>query len=113
MRIDGLTRRRYWTSVAIAAAAAIAALCLTPLAGSTRLDLGRALAHQPPDYEVLVFLRIPRVLLAMLVGGSLSLAGAIFQATVRDSLATEHTMGVSSGASLGAVAAICFGWQRI
>jgi len=48
----------------------------------------------------------------MLTGGALSLAGAVFQALLRDALATPYTMGVSSGASLGAVAAIVFGWQR-
>src|SRR5258707_4369994 len=47
----------------------------------------------------------------MLAGGSLSLAGALFQALLRDALATPYTLGVSSGASLGAVAAICFGWR--
>jgi iron complex transport system permease protein len=96
-----------------AALAAIAALCLTPLIGPTHVDLGRVLAHQTPDYEVFVGLRIPRVLLAMLTGGALSLAGAVFQALLRDALATPYTMGVSSGAALGAVAAIVFGWERI
>jgi iron complex transport system permease protein len=113
MGIEGLTARRYWTAIALAAAVALAALCLTPLAGPTHLDLSRALAREAPDYEVLVALRIPRVLLGMLAGGSLALAGAVFQALLRESLATPYTMGVSSGASLGAVAAIVFGWRRI
>src|SRR5262249_9411159 len=78
----------------------------------TKIDLARALARQSPEYEVLVGLRLPRVLLAMLAGGALSLAGALFQALLRDSLATPYTLGVSSGASLGAVAAICFGWRQ-
>jgi iron complex transport system permease protein len=113
MSIKGLDRRRYWTAVALTGASAIAALCLTPLIGPTRIDLARASARMAPDFEVLVSLRIPRVLLAMLAGGSLSLAGAAFQALLRDALATPYTMGVSSGASLGAVAAICFGWRGV
>jgi iron complex transport system permease protein len=113
MEIEGLTKRRYVRTIAVAAIVAMAALCLTPLAGPTNIGLGRVLAHETPDYEVFVSLRIPRVLLAMLAGGALSLAGAVFQALLRDALAEPYTMGVSSGASLGAVATIVFGWQRI
>jgi iron complex transport system permease protein len=69
------------------------------------------ISRQAPDYEVFVSLRIPRVVLAMIAGGALSLAGTIFQALLRDALATPYTMGVSSGASLGAVIAICVGWN--
>ena len=113
MGIEGLTRRRYATAVALAAAAALAALFLTPLAGPTKVDFARAFARQSPDYDVLFSLRLPRVLLAMLAGGALSLAGAVFQALLRDALATPYTVGVSGGASLGAVAAIVFGWSRV
>lgn len=113
MGIEGLTPKRYGLAVALAAAVAAAALVLTPLIGPTHVDLSRVLARQTPDYEVFVSLRIPRVLLAMLAGGALSLAGAVFQALLRDALATPYTMGISSGASLGAVAAIVFGWQRV
>src|SRR4051794_24268330 len=66
MGIEGLTARRYGAAIGVAAAVALAALCLTPLVGPTRIDFGRALAREAPDYEVLVSLRIPRVLLAML-----------------------------------------------
>src|SRR4051812_21360857 len=76
MGIEGLTKRRYTTAVALAATAALAALCLTPLVGPTRIDFARAFAGQSPDYDVLFSLRLPRVLLAMLAGGALSLAGA-------------------------------------
>src|SRR4051794_22703468 len=113
MSIEGRKARRYWLAVLLAAAAALATLCLAPLVGPTHIDLARALAGQAPDREVLVSLRIPRVLLAMLAGGSLSLAGAVFQALLRDALADPYTMGVSSGAALGAVAAICFGWGHV
>jgi iron complex transport system permease protein len=113
MGIEGLTARRYALAIGAAALVAATALVVTPLIGPTRVELARALAHESPDYEVLVSLRIPRVLLAMLTGGALSLAGAVFQALLRDALATPYTMGVSSGASLGAVAAIVFGWRRI
>src|SRR5712691_8396571 len=106
-------RLRFWRAIALSTAIALVVLVLAPLAGSAKLDWGRALARQSPEYEVLIELRLSRVLLAMIAGGSLSLAGAVFQALLRDALATPYTMGVSSGASLGAVAAISFGWRRI
>lgn len=99
------------SAILLTGAAAVATLLIAPLVGPTHLDLARVAAHQAPDYEVFTGLRVPRVLLAMLVGGSLALAGAVFQAMLRDALATPYTLGISSGASLGAVAAICFGWS--
>ena len=90
-----------------------AMLAAMPLVGSSRIDFGRALAGLSPDREILVHARLSRVLLAALAGGALALAGVIFQALLRDALATPFTLGVSSGASLGAVTAICFGWQTI
>jgi iron complex transport system permease protein len=113
MSIEGLGGRRFWTAVSLSAALALAVLALAPLVGPTRIDMGRVMAQQSPDYEVFVTLRVPRVLLAMLAGGSLSLAGAVFQALLRDALASPYTLGVSSGASLGAVTAICFGWRHM
>lgn len=53
-------------------------------------------------------IRFPRVLLALLVGAALSLAGAAFQGLLRNPLADPYTIGVSSGASLGAVCVLYF-----
>jgi iron complex transport system permease protein len=47
-------------------------------------------------------LRFPRVLLAFMIGGALSLSGAVFQSVLKNQLASPHILGVSSGASLGA-----------
>lgn len=107
------SRRRFWGAVLISAAAAVAALCLMPLIGSTSIDYSRAFAGLSPDREILFYTRLPRVLLALLAGGALAVAGVLFQAMLRDALATPYTLGVSSGASLGAVFAICFGWRQI
>ncbi|MGH7887134.1 MAG: FecCD family ABC transporter permease, partial [Candidatus Binatia bacterium] len=60
------------------------------------------------DKEILLNLRLPRVLSAFLVGGGLALAGAIFQGIFRNPIADSYLLGVSSGASLGAAAAIVF-----
>jgi iron complex transport system permease protein len=105
-------RRRFWIAVLATAAAAVLVLCIAPLIGSTHIDYSRALAGLSPDREILFYTRLPRVLLALLAGGALAVAGVLFQAMLRDALATPYTLGVSSGASLGAVAAICFGWRE-
>jgi iron complex transport system permease protein len=54
-------------------------------------------------------IRMPRVVLAGLVGASLAIAGAAFQALFKNPLADPYTLGVSSGASVGAVATLFFG----
>lgn len=54
-------------------------------------------------------LRVPRALLAFLVGGSLAVTGAALQALVRNALADPYLLGLSGGAGLGAVAAIALG----
>jgi iron complex transport system permease protein len=54
-------------------------------------------------------LRLPRVLLGFLVGGSLAVSGAVLQALVRNPLADPYVLGLSGGATLGAVAAISAG----
>ncbi len=58
----------------------------------------------PPDYQSIVLnIRLPRILLGILVGASLSTAGAGFQALLRNPLADPYVLGVSSGAALGAI----------
>ncbi|WP_371871992.1 FecCD family ABC transporter permease [Thalassobacillus devorans] len=61
------------------------------------------------NIEVIIWeIRFPRVLLALFVGASLSIAGASFQGLLRNPLADPYTIGVSSGAALGAVAVLYF-----
>jgi len=66
-------------------------------------------AAADPAYTVLHDVRLPRMLLALLVGGGLSLAGAIFQVLLRNVLADPYILGVSGGASVGALIAIATG----
>ncbi|WP_321389344.1 iron ABC transporter permease [uncultured Desulfuromusa sp.] len=56
-------------------------------------------------------IRLPRALLAGLVGAALSLSGVTFQAVLRNPLADPYLLGVSGGAALGAVAALTCGFQ--
>lgn len=99
--------------VAVFAVAFCAAALLLPFIGPFGLDLERVRARQEPDWSILVQLRVSRTLLGLFAGGALSLAGTLFQAMLRDALATPYTLGISAGASLGAVVAIWLGWQQI
>src|SRR5215472_9263975 len=59
------------------------------------------------DYGLIVLdIRLPRILLGIVVGASLSVAGTSFQALLRNPLADPYVLGVSSGAALGAIVAL-------
>jgi iron complex transport system permease protein len=76
------------------------------------LLLGRAVAD-PLLQTVLFELRLPRVLFAIIVGGALALSGAVMQALFRNPLAEPTLIGISAGASLGAVTALMFGFGSL
>jgi ABC-type Fe3+-siderophore transport system permease subunit len=99
--------RRLWGLISICAVIAILCAVILPLVGSAHISYQKAWAGEMPDYAILFEIRLPRVLLSMLAGGALALSGVLFQALLRDALATPYTLGVSAGASLGAVVAIC------
>lgn len=94
----------FWSAVAMLAVAAAA-----PLIGSTDIGLAAAFAGVSPDHEIFFYARLPRVLLSLLGGAGLAVTGVLFQCMLRDPLAEPYTLGVSSGASVGAVLAICLG----
>ncbi len=94
------------------------ALLLGVLFGSVPLSLRTILevfggGGGEVDRQILLQLRLPRVLLAFLVGGGLALAGGIFQALLRNPLAEPYILGISGGAATGAVLAIAAGWLAI
>ncbi len=73
------------------------------------VDAWRALFGEQPDkidYAIAWHLRFPRTLKALIAGSVLALCGAVFQTLFRNPLATPYTVGIASGASLGAL--ICF-----
>jgi iron complex transport system permease protein len=98
-------------SLALSLGVFLVAALVLPWVGAGPIDPARVWHHQAPDYEILIQLRLSRTLLALIAGGALSLAGALFQAMLRDALATPYTLGISAGASLGAVAVIAIGWE--
>jgi iron complex transport system permease protein len=106
-------RTRLAIAVAVFSALLVAALALAPLVGSTRISLARVFDRSLPfadnlDAQIFFIARLPRVVAAALIGASLAAAGTVFQALLRNPLATPDTLGVSSGAALGAMLAITF-----
>jgi len=71
------------------------------------------LAQDIPDVSVSIMwnLRLPRTLLAFLVGGALAVSGTVMQSVLKNPLASSYTLGVSSGASLGAAFVIVTGFN--
>jgi iron complex transport system permease protein len=116
----GLTLTRTVTVLG-AAGLLLAALVIVAVAigsaevglGDTAAILGRRLLALPipetwsPTAATIIFeLRLPRVLTAMLVGGGLAMAGAVFQALLRNPLADPYVIGTAAGASFGAALGI-------
>ena len=66
-------------------------------------------AYSTMQRYIILQVRLPRVLLAALVGAGLSEAGGVFQGIFQNPLADPHILGVSSGAALGATIGECFG----
>lgn len=93
----------------------LAALVASVTLGAVSMDLQRlweALKQNPSaggDAAILWNLRLPRALLAALVGGSLAVAGAAFQGLFRNPLADPYVIGASSGAALGAALSVSLG----
>jgi len=107
------TERAAWRWVAASALTFCAAAVLLPFLGPSPLDLARVWSRQEPDWSIFVQLRLSRTLLGLFSGAALALGGSVFQAMLRDALATPDMLGVSAGASLGAVAAIALGWHLV
>ena len=83
--------------------------------GSVPLSTGEVLAvlsggGDAIARDIVIGLRLPRVLLGVLVGGGLAMAGATFQALLRNPLAEPYILGISGGASVGAVMVLAMEW---
>ena len=110
---------RTWIGLAgLTLAAMLAAVCL----GNVDIPVGECLqvfraaltgteTSDPGTASILLAVRLPRVLCVALSGASLSVCGAAMQGLLKNPLADGSTLGISSGASLGAALAIAFGFQ--
>jgi cobalamin transport system permease protein len=107
-----LTRRRFVVVNGLLAVLLLGSVVLASLIGSVHIDLARALRPGiagNTDRVILFETRVPRVLLAAIVGGALAAAGVALQGLLRNPLAEPHLIGVSGGAALGAVLAVVLG----
>ena len=97
-------------SMLLAVCSGVAKISLPMVLRVIRLTLeGRLPAALGTQQAIIFSLRLPRVILAVLVGAALSMAGAVFQALLRNPLADPYILGISSGAAVGAIGAILLG----
>ncbi len=90
-------------------AAIVLAASASLLAGKVWVPF-EAFVSDDPRWQIIAELRLPRTLLALLVGGGLGLSGAVMQGYLRNPLADPGLFGVSAGAALGAVLSLFFGF---
>lgn len=92
----------------------VLALCT----GSTMIPISEIIpiltsGKESTEYTILMYIRMPRIILGFAVGGSLSLAGALLQGMFRNPLVEPYTLGISGGASLGVALNILFKWYAV
>ena len=118
-RQSRVTLRKTVISCAVLAAALLLAIVFMSLLGSEPLPVeaslcalasfGRTSCGLTPDqFDILFQIRLPRILLAAAVGGSLATAGAGYQALLRNPLAEPYLLGISNGAAVGTMIALVF-----
>ncbi|MCE8002684.1 iron ABC transporter permease [Halomonas sp. MCCC 1A11081] len=109
-----MPRRSLWSPLAVLVLLGLAALLLSVTLGSAALSLADVWAvargqGSPLARTLILELRIPRSLSAFAVGGLLAVAGALMQVLLRNPLADPYVLGLSGGASVGALAAMLAG----
>jgi iron complex transport system permease protein len=92
-----LLKKQVWIALLVLLAAAALSLLL-------RLDFSNARL-------LILELRLPRLILAIAIGGALALSGSVMQTVLGNPLAEPYTLGVASGAALGAAIFSSLGWQ--
>jgi iron complex transport system permease protein len=102
------------TRLLVLVMASVAALAISVSTGSTDVawrDIGAVLlgGGDTMTRAIILDLRLPRALLAIVAGGGLALAGTVFQALLRNPLAEPYVLGVSNGAAVGAVSLVVLG----
>jgi len=111
-RTSHLTRERFVRVLAVLVLVLLVAVIASALVGSEHIDLLRAVfgaAEGNVDALILLRIRLPRALMAVIVGGALAGAGTVLQALLRNPLAEPHLLGVSGGAAFGGVVALILG----
>lgn len=117
-------RMRYLSLIFLVCIFIVLAICLSVSVGSVSIrtaDIFKIIANRvsrsavftqtwETNTETIIWsIRLPRVLMAFIVGAGLSVCGVLMQALTKNSLADPYVLGISSGASAGAVASIVLG----
>jgi iron complex transport system permease protein len=117
---ERLTARRLAVALAALAILVIAVSLFSIAVGSERVGIANVIqiiaaeitgriAEVPPEQTTIIAdIRLPRVLMALVVGAALAVAGSAYQALLRNPLADPGILGISSGAALGAITATIF-----
>src|SRR6185369_4986442 len=115
-----LTLRRLVVTLAVLLALLIAVMLVSIAIGGEHINLasilkiilaevtGRVSDVPPEQRTIIADIRLPRVLMAIVVGSALAVAGAAYQALLRNPLADPGILGITSGAALGAITATVF-----
>jgi iron complex transport system permease protein len=110
-----LTPMRALSSLSVLGAVLVGAVMLALAAGPSGLGVGEILSVLTdrdavgPAADIVLRVRLPRVLLGALVGACLAVSGVLFQAMLRNPLADPYVLGVSGGAALGGILVLSFG----
>ncbi|KPL23713.1 MAG: hypothetical protein AMJ75_05520 [Phycisphaerae bacterium SM1_79] len=113
--MEMLTSGKLALRVVICLAVLAVVMCLCAVVGTQDISMKKVFAGpgevpgENIDYEIFVGVRLPRVILAALVGAALACSGVVLQAILRNPLADPYILGISSGAGLGVITAIISG----
>ncbi len=117
---ERLTQRRLIITLAVLLVLLVVVACVAVAVGSESVSLvsifkiitakitGQAADVSPEQQTIIAEIRFPRVIMAVIVGAALSVAGTAYQALLRNPLADSYILGVSTGAAVGAIAATVF-----
>ena len=116
---------RFWLTLALVMTLIVIAVTISTTIGAVNVsasDIGKILVNKMSGKDIFQIawegkteniiwnIRFPRVLMAFIVGAGLSLCGVLMQALTKNPLADPYVLGISSGASAGAVGVIILGW---
>ncbi len=110
-----LTKKNLTIKITTSLAILALVMGLCALAGTQNISLAKAFSGSAAadghniDHEILFGVRIPRIVLAALVGAALACSGVVLQAILRNPLADPYILGISSGAGLGVIIAVLSG----
>jgi len=107
-------KKKRWSAIVFLLVLILLLVCLLSLCtGSAGIELKQIphillLGQGSADYNILLGIRLPRIILGLSIGGALSLAGTLLQGMFKNPLVEPYTLGISGGASLGVCINILF-----